>query len=71
MQAATDLTAGAFPVAGASGLLEVAGLTLWGAAMATRLLRPLPERELPLWLQPIRRPTLEELAATGRIASLR
>ncbi|HEX6202915.1 MAG TPA: hypothetical protein VF100_07930, partial [Thermoanaerobaculia bacterium] len=71
MQSATDWTAAAFPVAGVSGILEVAGLTLWGAAMATRLLRPLPERELPLWLQPIRRPTLEELAAAGRIASLR
>lgn len=67
MQAATDLTAGAFPIAGISGTLEVAGLTIWGAAMAARLRRPLPETELPAWLQPIRRPTLEELAAAGRL----
>jgi hypothetical protein len=67
MQAATDLTAGAFPVAGASGTLEVAGLTLWGLAMAARLRHPVPESELPAWLQPIRRPTLEELAAAGRL----
>ncbi len=30
-QTATDFTAGAFPVTGASGLLEVTGLALWGA----------------------------------------
>jgi hypothetical protein len=67
MQAATDLTAGAFTVAGASGTLEVAGLTIWGLAMAARLRHPVPESELPAWLQPIRRPTLEELAAAGRL----
>lgn len=67
MQAATDLTAGAFPIAGASGTLEVAGLTIWGLAMAARLRHPVPESELPAWLQPIRRPTLEELAAAGRL----
>ena len=67
MQAATDLTAGAFPVAGVSGTLEVAGLTIWGLAMAARLRHPVPESELPAWLQPIRRPTLEELAAAGRL----
>jgi hypothetical protein len=30
-QTATDMTAGAFPIAGVSGLFEVTGLALWGA----------------------------------------
>ena len=47
-QTATDFTAGAFPVAGASGLLEVTGLALWGGhlwrVMSGRA-RLRPERE--------------------------
>lgn len=38
-QAATDLHAAAFPAAGVSGVLEVTGLTLWGAHVAATLLR--------------------------------
>ncbi|MFP3940983.1 MAG: hypothetical protein ACLF0P_11800 [Thermoanaerobaculia bacterium] len=38
-QAATDLYPAAFPAAGVSGVLEVAGLTLWGAHVAAALLR--------------------------------
>jgi hypothetical protein len=38
MQVATDLAPGAFPIAGASGLLELAGLALWGGHLARLLL---------------------------------
>ena len=38
-QTVTDLTATAFPFAGASGFLEVAGLSLWGLHIARLVLR--------------------------------
>ena len=37
-QVAVDFTAAAFPVAGASGVLEVAGLAVWGARLARAML---------------------------------
>jgi hypothetical protein len=42
-QVATDLTPRAFPLAGASGLLEVTGLALWGAHLALAMLSSLPQ----------------------------
>ncbi len=38
MQVTTDFTAGAFPIAGASGILEVAGFALWGFELGRRML---------------------------------
>ena len=38
MQVATDFTAAAFPIAGASGVLEVAGLAVWGTRLARAML---------------------------------
>ncbi|MDD5563853.1 MAG: NnrS family protein [Thermoanaerobaculaceae bacterium] len=38
MQVATDFTAGAFPIASASGVLEVAGFAVWGFELARRML---------------------------------
>ncbi|MGE5234841.1 MAG: DUF542 domain-containing protein [Acidobacteriota bacterium] len=39
MQVATDFTRAVFPVAGASGLLEVVGLAVWGAGLARLMFR--------------------------------
>lgn len=44
LQAWTDLAPAAFPVAGVSGLFEVAGLTVWGVAMGRALLGREPTR---------------------------
>ncbi len=41
-QVTTDFTSGAFPAAGASGLLEVAGLAAWGLALGRRMLAARP-----------------------------
>jgi hypothetical protein len=44
-QTATDFSAAAFPVIGVSGLLEVAGLALWGAHLWRIMARGAPSRQ--------------------------
>jgi hypothetical protein len=57
-QTLTDFTAGAFPVAGVSGLLEVAGLAVWGVHLwlimsgRARVYPPVEANQPHTWLLP-------------------